>query len=156
MGWTSFAAFRWAAGRVSALTAALAVPGLAFAALISVVAPEAAIAADGQPAAWFLGLQPAASPVATEMHNFHDLLMWIITLITLFVLVLLVYVVWRFRASANPVPSRTSHNTLIEVLWTVVPILILIVIAVPSFKLLYFADKTAKAELTVKAIGKQW
>ena len=152
MGWTSFAAVRWAARRVTALTAAVAVSGLAFAALVS----GAAVAADGQPGHWLIGLQPAASPVATEMHNFHDLLMWIITLITLFVLVLLIYVMWRFRSSANPVPSKTSHNTLIEVLWTVVPILILIVIAVPSFKLLYFADKTAKAELTIKAIGKQW
>lgn len=155
MGWTSFAAVRWAARRVSALTAALAVPGMALAALIS----GAAVAAEqppGQPAPWLLGLQPAASPVAVDMHNFHDLLMWIITLITLFVLALLIYVVWRFRASANPVPSKTSHNTLIEVLWTVVPILILIVIAVPSFKLLYFSDKTANAELTIKAIGKQW
>lgn len=153
MGWTSFAAVRWAAGRVSALTAALAV-------LITGLAAGAALAADsgtpGLPAPWLLGMQPAVSPVAAEMHNFHDLLMWIITLITLFVLVLLIYVMVRFRASANPVPSKTSHNTLIEVLWTVVPILILIVIAVPSFKLLYYSDKTAKPELTIKAIGKQW
>jgi cytochrome c oxidase subunit 2 len=153
MGWTSFAAVRWAAGRVSALTAALAV-------LISGLAAGAALAADngtpGLPTPWHLGMQPAVSPVAVEMHNFHDLLMWIIVLITLFVLALLIYVMVRFRASANPVPSKTSHNTLVEVLWTVVPILILIVIAVPSFKLLYYADKTAKPELTIKAIGKQW
>lgn len=150
MGWTSFAAVRWAAGRVSALTAALAV-------LISAGAAQAADAGTpGLPAPWLLGMQPAVSPVAVEMHNFHDLLMWVITLITLFVLALLIYVMVRFRASANPVPSKTSHNTLVEVLWTVVPILILIVIAVPSFKLLYYADKTAKPELTIKAIGKQW
>src|SRR3546814_3496516 len=90
------------------------------------------------------------------MHNFHNLLLWIITLITIFVLILLVYVLVRFRASANPVPSKTSHNTLIEVVWTVVPILILIVIAVPSFKLLYYADKAPDAKLTIKAIGHQW
>jgi cytochrome c oxidase subunit II len=156
MGWTSFAAVRWAARRVSALTAALAVSGLAFAALLSGAALAADTGTPGLPTPWHLGMQPSVSPVATEMHNFHDLLMWIITLITLFVLALLIYVMWRFRASANPVPSQTSHNTLIEVLWTVVPILILIVIAVPSFKLLYFADKTAKPELTIKAIGKQW
>jgi cytochrome c oxidase subunit 2 len=153
MGWTSFAAVRRAASRVSALTAALAV-------LISGLAAGAALAADsgtpGLPAPWLLGMQPAVSPVAVEMHNFHDLLMWVITLITLFVLALLIYVMVRFRASANPVPSKTSHNTLVEVLWTVVPILILIVIAVPSFKLLYYSDKTAKPELTIKAIGKQW
>ena len=153
MGWTSFAAVRWAAGRVSALTAALAV-------LISGLAAGAARAADsgtpGLPTPWHLGMQPAVSPVALEMHKFHDLLLWIIILISLFVLALLIYVMVRFRASANPVPSKTSHNTLIEVLWTVVPILILIVIAVPSFKLLYYADKAAKPELTIKAIGKQW
>src|SRR3546814_14893564 len=89
------------------------------------------------------------------MHNFHNLLLWIITLITIFVLILLVYVLVRFRASANPVPSKTSHNTLIEVVWTVVPILILIVIAVPSFKLLYYADKAPDAKLTIKATGHQ-
>lgn len=151
MGWNSFAAVRWAARRVSALAG--------FAAAGAAMLSGAAMAAEqtpGLPAPWLLGMQPAVSPVARDMHNFHDLLMWIITLITLFVLVLLVYVMWRFRASANPVPSKTSHNTLIEVLWTVVPILILIVIAVPSFKLLYFGDKTKEAELTIKAIGKQW
>lgn len=151
MGWNSFAAVRWAARRVSALAG--------FAAAGAAMLSDAAMAAEqtpGLPAPWLLGMQPAVSPVARDMHNFHDLLMWIITLITLFVLVLLVYVMWRFRASANPVPSKTSHNTLIEVLWTVVPILILIVIAVPSFKLLYFGDKTKEAELTIKAIGKQW
>lgn len=147
MGWNSFAAVRWAARRVAALAVFVA------------MLPAAAMAAEqvpGRPAPWLLGMQPAVSPVAADMHTFHDLLMWVITLITLFVLVLLVYVVIRFRASANPVPSKTSHNTLIEVLWTVVPILILIVIAVPSFKLLYFGDKTKDAELTIKAIGKQW
>lgn len=151
MGWNSFAAVRWAARRVSALAG--------FAAAGAAMLSGAAMAAEqtpGLPAPWLLGMQPAVSPVARDMHNFHDLLMWIITLITLFVLVLLIYVMWRFRASANPVPSKTSHNTLIEVLWTVVPILILIVIAVPSFKLLYFGDKTKEAGLTIKAIGKQW
>src|SRR3546814_6764298 len=88
------------------------------------------------------------------MNYFHNLLFGIITLITIFVLILLVYVLVRFRASANPVPSKTSHNTLIEVVWTVVPILILIVIAVPSFKLLYYADKAPDAKLTIKAIGR--
>lgn len=151
MGWNSFAAVRWAARRVSAVAGFIA----AAAAMLS-GAVMAAEQTPGLPAPWLLGMQPAVSPVARDMHNFHDLLMWIITLITLFVLVLLIYVMWRFRASANPVPSKTSHNTLIEVLWTVVPILILIVIAVPSFKLLYFGDKTKEAGLTIKAIGKQW
>lgn len=151
MGWNSFAAVRWVARRLSAVAGF----GSAVAAMLS----GAALAAEptpGVPSPWLLGMQPAVSPVAADMHRFHDLLMWVITLITLFVLVLLIYVMVRFRASANPVPSKTSHNTLVEVLWTVVPILILIVIAVPSFKLLYFGDKTSKAELTIKAIGKQW
>jgi len=110
----------------------------------------------GQPSPWKLNFQAAASPVMAEIIRFHDLLLWITTLITVFVLALLIYVMVRFRASANPVPSRTSHNTLVEVVWTVLPILILVVIAVPSFKLLYFGDKTKEAGLTIKAIGKQW
>jgi len=109
-----------------------------------------------QPQPWELGLQPAASLSAERIDSFHSLLLWIITLIVLFVLGLLLYVVWRFRASKNPVPTRTSHNTLIEVLWTVVPIMILVIIAIPSFKLLYYVDKTHDAELTLKAIGHQW
>ncbi|HXQ65956.1 MAG TPA: cytochrome c oxidase subunit II [Alphaproteobacteria bacterium] len=109
-----------------------------------------------EPQPWEVGLQPAASLSAERIDSFHSLLLWIITLIALFVLGLLLYVVWRFRASKNPVPTRTSHNTLIEVLWTVVPIMILVIIAIPSFKLLYYVDKTHDAELTLKAIGHQW
>ncbi len=150
MGWKTFAEACRAARRVS-VSAAMGALG----AVLFLNAPAGA-QTPGLPAPWHLGMQPAVSPVASEMHNFHDLLLWIITLITVFVLALLVYVIVRFRASANPVPSKTSHNTLIEVAWTVVPILILIVIAVPSFKLLYFGDKTKQAELTIKAIGKQW
>lgn len=150
MGWKTFAEACRAARRVS-VSAAVGALGAA----LFLNAPAGA-QTPGLPSPWNLGMQPAVSPVAAEMHNFHDLLLWIITLITVFVLALLVYVIVRFRASANPVPSKTSHNTLIEVAWTVVPILILIVIAVPSFKLLYFGDKTKQAELTIKAIGKQW
>lgn len=150
MGWNTFAEACRAVRRVSVS----AVVG-ALGAVLFLNAPAVA-QTPGLPAPWKLGMQPAVSPVAAEMHNFHDLLLWIITLISVFVLALLVYVIVRFRASANPVPSKTSHNTLIEVAWTVVPILILIVIAVPSFKLLYYGDKTKQAELTIKAIGKQW
>ncbi|HYB58031.1 MAG TPA: cytochrome c oxidase subunit II [Alphaproteobacteria bacterium] len=126
-------------------TLALAVTGLAV---------GGAHAEEPQP--WQVGLQPAASLSAERIDSFHALLLWIITLIALFVLSLLAYVVWRFRASKNPVPTRTSHNTLIEVLWTVAPIMILVIIAIPSFKLLYYVDKTHDAELTLKAIGHQW
>ena len=116
----------------------------------------ASAAGQGQPVPWQFGFQEAFSPVAHKMHDFHNLLLWIITIITLFVLALLVYVVIRFNRKANPTPSKTSHNTLIEIIWTVVPVLILIVIAIPSFSLLYFGDRVEKADMTLKAIGYQW
>ena len=147
MGWNWFGSARWTALRS-------AVAGAIVAFILS--GGQALAQTPGLPTPWKLGMQQGVTPVMADMENFHDLLMWIITLITIFVLALLVYVMVRFRASANPAPSKTSHNTLVEVLWTVVPILILIVIAVPSFKLLYFGDKTKDAELTIKAIGKQW
>lgn len=150
MGWNWFGSARFPALRSAAMTVA----GSGLALLMG--ADAMAQSQPGLPTPWKLGMQEGVTPVWTDMANFHDLLMWIITLISAFVLALLVYVMVRFRASANPAPSRTSHNTLVEVLWTVVPILILIVIAVPSFKLLYFGDKTKDAELTIKAIGKQW
>ena len=105
---------------------------------------------------WQLGLQDAVTPVMEQIHDFHTLLLFIITFIALFVLVLLLIVMIRFNARRNPVPSKTSHNTLIEVLWTVVPIMILVVIAIPSFRLLYYSDRTAEADMTIKAIGVQW
>ena len=108
------------------------------------------------PEPWQLGFQPAASPVTERMHSLHQLLLVIITLITLFVLGLLVYTMVRFRASRHKTPSRTAHNTLLEVSWTAIPILLLIIIAIPSFKLLYFTDRAPKAEMTVKVIGHQW
>ncbi len=112
--------------------------------------------AYGGPEPWQLGLQPAVTPTMERITSFHDLLLWVITLITLFVLALLLYVMWRFSEHRNPNPSSTTHNTLIEVLWTVIPVVILVAIAVPSFRLLYFADRIEDADLTVKAIGKQW
>ncbi len=119
--------------------------------------PAAALAQEtGQPFDWQLGLQGAASPIMEQMVGFHDMLLVIITLIALFVLALMVYVLVRFNAKANPVPSKTTHNTLLEVLWTVVPIAILVLIAVPSFKLLYYQGVSPPADMTVKAIGHQW
>ena len=116
----------------------------------------AATAATGQPHPWQLGLQAGATPVMDDIIWFHDFLLWIIAAIMLFVLALLVYVVLRFNARANPVPSRTTHNTMIEVVWTVVPVLILVTIAVPSFRLLFYQLNTPPADVTVKATGKQW
>ena len=113
--------------------------------------------AEGQPEPWQLGLSKAASPIMTEIRWFHDdLLLPLITVITAFVLLLLIIVMVRFNKRANPTPSRTSHNTLIEVVWTVVPILILVAIAVPSFRLLYFQRVIPEAALTLKATGNQW
>lgn len=108
------------------------------------------------PEGYSLGFQEAATPVAERMHEFHNLLLVIITAITLFVLALLIYVVFRFNAKANPEPSQTTHNTLLEILWTGVPVLILIIIAVPSFKLLYYTDRPVDPEMTLKVTGYQW
>jgi cytochrome c oxidase subunit II len=116
----------------------------------------AAVAELGQPAPWQIGLQQSASPVMTDITSFHNFLLWIISAITLFVLILLLVVMVRFNARANPTPSRTTHNTLIEVIWMVVPVIILVAIAVPSFRLLFLQLDLPKADLTVKATGKQW
>jgi cytochrome c oxidase subunit 2 len=116
----------------------------------------AAFAELGQPAAWEWTLQQSGSPVMDNIVWFHNFLFVLITLITLFVLALLVIVVVKFNARANPVPSRTTHNTLIEVAWTLVPVLILVGISVPSFRLLFLELDVPKADLTIKATGKQW
>ena len=113
-------------------------------------------ASAGEPTPWQMGLQEAATPLMQSIDDLHDILLVIITLITLFVLGLLLYVMWRFRESKNPTPTRTTHNTTVEVLWTVIPVVILVLIAIPSFKLLYYSDTIPKADLTVKAIGHQW
>jgi len=123
---------------------------------VALVASGAASAELGQPAPWEYKLQEAASPVMEQIIWFHNWLLWIITIITLFVLALLVIVVVKFNAKANPVPSRTTHNSLIEVLWTLLPVLILVGIAIPSFKLLFEELNIPKADLTIKATGKQW
>lgn len=122
---------------------------------VILVSGSAALAA-GQPEPWQLGLQQGVTPVMDNIIWFHNFLLWVITAITLFVLALLVVVVVKFNAKANPVPSRTTHNTAIEVIWTVVPVLILVMVAVPSFRLLFFQLNTPPADVTVKATGKQW
>src|SRR5690606_32527718 len=96
------------------------------------------------------------SPVKEKIEHFHNILLVLITGITFFVLVLLTYVCVKFRASNNKTPSKTAHNTLIEIIWTAVPVLILVLIAVPSMRLLYFMDKTEMPEMTLKIIGYQW
>lgn len=123
------------------------------AALTLVSLPDLALAL---PHNWGIGFQDAASPVAERLHQFHMMLLVIITVIVLFVMALLLFVMVRFNARANPTPSATTHNVLLEVLWTVVPVVILIVIAVPSFKLLYYMDRTENPEMTLKITGNQW
>jgi cytochrome c oxidase subunit 2 len=123
---------------------------------VTVLAGSVALAATGQPEPWQLGMQNGATPVMDDIIWFHNYLLWLIVAITLFVLALLVIVAVKFNARSNPVPSRTTHNTTIEVIWTVVPVLILVTIAVPSFRLLFYQLNTPKADVTVKATGKQW
>jgi len=103
-----------------------------------------------------LGFQPSNSTVMDQIENFHIELLYIITAVCLFVLALLVYISFKFRSGANPTPSKVHHNTLLEVAWTIIPVIILVVIAVPSFRLLYFEATIPKADVTIKAIGKQW
>ena len=126
------------------------------AALAQAVGPDTPAAVGGQPTAWQLNFQPAASPVAERIESLHDLLLFIKVAISVFVLALLAYVCIRYRADRNPVPSRRTHNTVIEIAWTAIPVLILVVIAIPSFKLLYFMDRAVNPEMTLKAVGHQW
>jgi cytochrome c oxidase subunit 2 len=119
-------------------------------------AAPAVAAKTGQPEPWQLNFQPAASPVMANIESFHTLLLYIITAISLFVLGLLLWIMARYNFRANPTPSKTEHNTLLEVLWTVVPVIILVIIAIPSFKLLYYEADIPKPDLTIEAIGKQW
>jgi len=123
---------------------------------LALVTGDGARAGVGEPSPWQVGLQGSASPVMDSLTSFHNFLLVIITLITIFVLALLVTVIVKFNARANPTPTRTTHNTLLEVLWTVVPVVILVVIALPSFKLLFFQQNLPPADVTVKATGKQW
>jgi cytochrome c oxidase subunit 2 len=128
----------------------------AAAAAVLVTGAGAALAGLGQPSPWQHNLQEAATEVASDIHTFHDWVTVLIALITVFVLALLLYVILRFNERANPTPSRVTHNTGLEVAWTVIPILILVVIAIPSFKLLFLQYSYPKPDLTIKAIGNAW
>jgi len=136
---TALRRFPWA-GALAALTIILAAPG----------------AMAAQPEPWGLGLQEAASPIMEQMVSFHNLLLVIIIAITIFVAALLVWAMIRYNRRANPEPAKFHHNTTLEVLWTVVPILILVVIAIPSFRLLYAQHSYPKPDVTIKATGYQW
>jgi cytochrome c oxidase subunit II len=125
--------------------------------MIAALPGGAALAqAVGAPKPWEIGMQAAYGPLKAQEIWLHDLALVIITLITLFVTGLLAWVIYRYNATRNPVPTRTSHNTVIEILWTVIPVLILVVIAIPSFRLVYYLDRTPDPELTIKVTGHQW
>ena len=129
----------------------------ATAAFTAASAGFAAAALAAKPEAWGIGMQPSVSPYMDQVVDFHTLLNVIIGAVTAFVLGLLAWVMFRYREKANPNPSRTTHNTLIEIIWTVVPVAILVVIAVPSFRLLYTADNAGhELPITIKARGHQW
>jgi cytochrome c oxidase subunit 2 len=110
----------------------------------------------GAPVPWGMGLQASGGPIKDAISSFNTLVFWLMVAITVFVFLLLVYVVWRFRAAANPNPSQTSHNTVLEIAWTVVPVLILLVIAIPSFRLIYYQDRAVDADMTINVQGRQW
>ncbi len=129
---------------------------IALAVAVAALAPVAASAGLGQPSPWQLGFQQSATPIMDTMVWFHDFLLYIITGITLFVLALLVIVILKFNARANPLPSKTTHNALLEVAWTVIPVIILVAIAVPSFRLLFAQQTIPPADIPIKATGKQW
>lgn len=116
----------------------------------------AAAASAKEPEPWQLGMQPAATPITERIDHFHNELLVIIFAIAVFVFALLLYVMVRFNARAHPVPSRTTHNPLIEFLWTVIPVLILVSIAIPSFKLMYYMDRVPDSKMTIKITGHQW
>ena len=109
-----------------------------------------------RPREWQLGFQDGVTPTFHQLNELHNWLLVIITLITVFVLALLVYVCVRFRASRNPVPSKTTHHTWLEVAWTGLPVVILVLIAIPSFKLLYYADRAVDPDMTIKVQAHQW
>ena len=110
----------------------------------------------GAPRAWEMGMQRSFGPIKDRVIDLHNLVLVIITVITLFVGGLLIWVMLRFNSRRNPVPSQTSHNTILEVAWTVLPVLILVIIAIPSFRLIYYQDRTPDPDMTIKVTGHQW
>ena len=123
---------------------------------LSILIFPAGSALTSEPLPWQIGLQPAAGSISIMATDLHNLLLIIITAISLFVLFLMIYVCVRFRADRNPNPSKRTHNSILEVMWTVIPVLILVVIAVPSFRLLYYLDKQIEPDMTIKVTGIQW
>jgi len=134
----------------------LSVMAMLTALALGVLVGDPALAADGQPSPGQMGLQEAATPVMQEIVWFHNLLLWIIAAIVAFVFVLMAIIVFKFNAKANPTPAKFTHNVGLEVAWTLIPVLILVGIAIPSFRLLYKIEDIPPADLTVKATGASW
>ncbi len=128
----------------------------ALAAFLTTIIMGATIASAQQPTDWQLGFQDAHSPTMERIISLNDILFWICVAISVFVIGLMAYIFLRFNRKRNPTPKKFSHNSLIEVIWTVVPVIILVAIAVPSLRLLFFMDRTDDPEMTIKAIGHQW
>src|ERR1044071_5590514 len=124
--------------------------------LVALIMAALTPASAQMPKPWQMNFQPPATPVMERLYAFHTLLVVIITVISVCVRGLLLCAIVRFREARNPVPSRTTHHTLVEVVWTVVPVLILVVIAIPSLRILYYSDRVESADMTIKAIGHQW
>jgi cytochrome c oxidase subunit 2 len=110
----------------------------------------------GAPHPWEMGMQHSYGPIKDRVIDLHNLVLAIITVITLFVGGLLIWVMIRYNSRRNPVPSQTSHNTVLEIAWTVIPVLILVVMAIPSFRLIYYQDRTPDPDMTIKVTGHQW
>ena len=113
-------------------------------------------ATAAEPKNWQLGFQEAATPTMEKIDGFHDFVTIIATVIAVFVMVLLLIVIFRFNEKSNPTPTTTTHHLPLEIAWTVIPIIILVVMAIPSFKLMYFADRVDNPDMTLKIIGRQW
>jgi len=112
--------------------------------------------AASQPEPWQMGFQKAASPMMEGIASMHHLLLIVIITVACFVILLLAYVIYRFRTKKNPIPSTTSHHMLLEVVWTLIPVMILVIIGIPSIKLLFALDRPQDAQITIKVIGHQW
>jgi cytochrome c oxidase subunit II len=132
------------------------VTALSTAAVALVLGISEAAAGTGAPSPWETGMQGMVTEVGRDLSNFHTYLVWLVTAVSLFVLALIVVIVVRFNETKNPVPSRTTHNTLLEVAWTIVPVLILVAIAIPSFRLLRLQLIMPTADIVVKATGYAW
>jgi cytochrome c oxidase subunit 2 len=133
------------------------IPGIRRAAALATIAALWTLPAAAQtPSPWQMGMQAPHSPVEIGIQHLNDLVLWIIVLITAFVAGLLGYVCWRYNHKRNPVAGKLSHHSLLEIAWTTIPVLVLVVIAIPSFRLVYYEDRTNDPDLTVKVTGHQW